>query len=149
MDNKIENLVVGQQLQNSDWVIVSQDKINAFANATSDFNWIHVDTDKCQKESPFGTTIAHGFLSATLMPALFYQMVDIDFSTYTLLNYGTDSIRFIEAVRCDDAIRYCVTLADKEEKSSGTLLKFDCTVEIEGRDKPAMIGRYLLLLVKR
>jgi acyl dehydratase len=149
LNNQIQNLEVGQTLKNSEWVSITQEKIDAFANATSDFNWIHIDSAKCQNESPFGTTIAHGFLSATLIPALFYDMVDIDFEAYTLLNYGVDSIRFIEPVRCEDSIRYCSKLAEKEVKPSGTLLKFDCTVEIKDRDKPAMIGRYLLLLVKR
>ncbi len=145
----IQNLAIGQQLENSEWVLIAQEKIDAFADATSDFNWIHIDSEKCKEESPFGTTIAHGFLSATLLPALFYKMVEIDFDKYTILNYGADSIRFIEPVRCNDSIRYCSQLVEREIKSSGTLLKFDCTVEIKGRDKPAMIGRYLLLLVER
>lgn len=149
LNNRVQDLVVGQELTPSEWVSITQEKIDAFANATNDFNWIHINREKCEKESPFGTTIAHGFLSATLMPALFYDMVDIDFNAYTLLNYGVDTIRFIEPVRCDDAIRYCSQLAEREEKSSGTLLKFDCTVEIKDREKPAMIGRYLLLLVER
>jgi acyl dehydratase len=141
--------MVGEKLNNSEWVLITQDKIDAFANATNDFNWVHVDTDKCIKESPFEVTIAHGFLSAALMPALFYNMVDIDFDSYTLLNYGADTIRFIEPVRCNDSIRYTAKLVEQDIKPSGTLMKFDCTVEIKGRDKLAMIGRYLLLLVER
>ncbi|TDF41846.1 MaoC family dehydratase [Alteromonadaceae bacterium M269] len=149
MTNEVQNLEVGDTLPVSEWVDITQKKIDAFAAATNDFNWIHVDAEKCAKESPFKTTIAHGFLSATLMPALFYDIVNINFDTHTLLNYGVDSIRFIEPVREGDQIRYKSTLAEREVKPSGTLLKFDCTVEINGREKPAMIGRYLLLLVDR
>lgn len=147
MSKDLLSLTEGEELGSSAWVQVDQSKIDKFADATGDFQWIHVDQDRCQKESPFGTTIAHGLLSASLMPAIFYDLISLDPTTQTLLNYGSDSIRFLEPVRVDDLIRYNVKLSAKEQKSTGLLFKFDCEVQIKDREKPAMVGRFLMLLV--
>ncbi len=147
MSKDLLSLKEGDDLGNSAWINVDQTKINKFAEATGDFQWIHVDEERCQKESPFGTTIAHGLLSASLMPAVFYDLISLDPTSQTLLNYGSDSIRFLEPVRVNDLIRYKVKLSVKEQKASGTLFKFDCEVEIKDREKPAMVGRFLMLLV--
>lgn len=137
----------GDDLGNSDWITVDQGKIDSFAQATGDLQWIHVDPERCARESPFGMTIAHGLLSTSLMPCVFYDLIALDPTTQTLLNYGTDSIRFLEPVRVNDRIRYKVNLQSKQQKPSGTLFKFACEVEIDGREKPAMVGVFLMLLL--
>lgn len=147
MTKELTNIEIGEPLPSSSWLRIDQEMINDFAKVTGDFQWIHVDGKRCATESPFGTTIAHGLLSTTLMPAMFYQMITLDSSKQTLLNYGIDKLRFLESVRVDDEIRYKVHLASKEQKSTGMLFRFDCEVEIKNRTKPAMIGTFLMLLV--
>lgn len=148
MAKQLEHLNIGDHLGVTPWKTITQQIINDFATATGDHQWIHVDIPRCQNESPFGTTIAHGLLSTALMPSCFYSLIELDPAHQTLLNYGVDSMRFLEPVRVDDAIRYSVSLHSKEDKASGTLYRFDCEVQIENRQKPAMIGRFLMLLVR-
>ena len=137
----------GDKLGPSEWTLITQSQINLFADATGDHQWIHVDEVKCSTQSPFGTTIAHGLLSTALMPKIFYQLIALDSNTQTLLNYGVDSLRFLEPVRANDSIRYHVSFHGKESKSSGELYRFDCQVEIQNKQKPALVGRFLMLLV--
>lgn len=147
MIKKLLALEVGEQLPVGDWISISQTDINMFAKATNDHQWIHVDPQRCAEESPFKTTIAHGYLTVTLMPNSLYQSIEPDPQYQSLLNYGVDKIRFIEAVRVNDRIRYISTLLKTEQKASGKLFYFDTVAEIEGRDKPAMKGVFLTLLV--
>ena len=146
MTKKLLELTLGEQLPVGDWVSISQADINLFAEATNDHQWIHVDQQKCKKESPFGTTIAHGYLTVTLMPNSLYQSIEPDPINKSLLNYGVDRIRFVEPVRADDRIRFISTLIKIEQKASGMLFHFETIAEIEGRDKPAMKGVFLTLL---
>lgn len=148
MAKNLNALTEGETLPSSDWISVDQATIDRFAEATDDHQWIHVDQDKCQKQSPFKTTIAHGLLSTALMPSVFYTLIELDASRQTLLNYGIDSLRFLEPVRANDKIRYHVQLHSKEQKNSGVLFRFDTQVEIQGREKHAMVGRFLMLLVE-
>jgi acyl dehydratase len=147
MTKKLLALTLGEQLPVGDWVSISQADIDLFAKATNDYQWIHVDPKRCEKESPFGNTIAHGYLTVTLMPNSLYQSIQPDPQYQSLLNYGVDKIRFIEAVRVNDKIRFISTLIKTEQKSSGKLFHFETIAEIEGRDKPAMKGVFLTLLV--
>ena len=147
MPKKLLALTLGEKLPVGAWVRISQADIDLFAKATNDHQWIHTDPKRCEKESPFGTTIAHGYLTVTLMPNSLYQSIQPDPKYQSLLNYGVDKIRFIEAVHVDDRIRFVSTLIKTEQKSSGKLFHFETTVEIEGRDKPAMKGVFLTLLV--
>ena len=147
MTKKLLNLIVGEQLPVGDWISISQTDIDMFAKATNDHQWIHVDPQRCEKESPFGTTIAHGYLTVTLMPNSLYQSIEPDPEYQTLLNYGVDKIRFIEAVRVKDKIRFISTFIKMEQKNTGKLFYFETVAEIEGRDKPAMKGVFLTLLV--
>ena len=140
MNKKLLELVGGEQLPVGDWITITQDDINLFAKATNDHQWIHVDPVRCEKESPFSTTIAHGYLTVTLMPNSLYQSIQPDPTYRSLLNYGVDKIRFIEPVRVNDKIRFVSTLLKTEQKSSGKLFYFETTAEIEGRSKPAMKG---------
>ena len=147
MSKQLLDLNEGEKLETSRWVLVDQSMINAFADATLDHQWIHVDEERCKQESPFKTTIGHGLLSTSLMPALFYDLIAYDTDRYALLNYGIDSLRYLEPVRSGDRIRYHCSLKSRQQKPTGQLFSFEASVEIDGRDKPAMVGTFLMLLV--
>ena len=138
---------VGEELSASDWQKISQADIDLFAKATGDHQWIHVDAQRCAKESPFKTTIAHGYLTVTLMPNAFYRMIKADEEHQTTLNYCVENIRFLEPVRVNDEIRFVSTLIKLEQKNSGKLFYFSTEAQIKNRDKPAMVGVFLMLLV--
>jgi acyl dehydratase len=140
---------VGDELLQTQWFKITQQKINEFAVATGDHQWIHIDQERCAKESPFKTTIAHGFLSASLMPMMFEQVTSVDPMKFTMLNYGIDSLRFLEPVRVNDEIRYQFKVADVEDKAMGKLYKVAAQVEIQGREKPALVGTFLTLLIAK
>lgn len=144
---EFSQLSIGDKLPNSEWFKVSQQKINEFADATEDHQWIHIDEKRCREESPFGITIAHGFLSASLMPKMFEQVITVDPKKNTMLNYGIDTLRFLEPVRVNDELQYTFEVSDIELKPSGKLFKVAVQVNIKGRDKPAMIGTFLTLLL--
>ncbi len=149
MNRDLLTLQRGEEIGVSPWQKVEQGRITAFAEVTGDHQWIHVDVDRCASESTFGTTIAHGFLTTTLMPAAFYDMITLDTKANTLLNYGADKIRFLEPVRAGDEIRFRMSLIHKESKQAGILFKFGCNAEIRGRAKPAMVAEFLMLLVDK
>lgn len=139
-------LGLNEALPASDWIKISQTDIDLFAQATGDHQWIHVDPVRCSLESPFKTTIAHGYLTVTLMPKAFYQMFAPDPQYKTILNYGVDNIRFLEPVRVNDKIRFISTLTKVEQRQSGCLFYFATEAQIEGRAKPAMKGIFIMLL---
>ena len=147
MQKALLELEINEQLPESEWITITQDMINRFAEATEDFQWIHVDPERCAKHSPFDSTIAHGYFTVTLMPNSLYQSIRSDPKYPTLLNYGVDKIRFIEPVRVNDKIRFSSVLINTEQKPAGRLFYFETTAEIAGRDKPAMKGVFLMLLV--
>ena len=136
-----------QSLPATDWIKVTQEHINTFAEATGDHQWIHVDVERCAKESPFRQPIAHGFLSASLMPSAFSQAIAPHPDITSVLNYGINNLRFLEPVRVNDSVRYQFKVASIEQKPLGRLYTFDCIVEIDGRDKPALVGQFLMLAV--
>jgi acyl dehydratase len=146
---KFSELNVGDNLPETVWFKITQQKINEFAVATGDHQWIHLDQERCEKESPFHTTIAHGFLSASLMPMMFEQVIIVDPKSSTMLNYGIDSLRFLEPVRVDDHIKYQFKVADIEQKPTGKLFKVTAQVDIKGRNKPALVGTFLTLLIDK
>ena len=143
------DLEIQQPLPASNWTQISQGMINKFADATGDHQWIHIDVERCQKESPFKQTIAHGFLSASLMPKAFEEVIEPHKEIASVLNYGINSLRFLEPVRVDDKVRFAFKVANIEQKPLGKLFTFDCAVEIEGREKPALVGQFLMLAVIR
>ncbi|MDR6960342.1 dehydratase [Pseudomonas brassicacearum] len=136
---------VGKELGRSDWLTIDQDRINLFAEATGDFQFIHVDPVKAA-QTPFGSTIAHGFLSLSLMPKLMEDILILPEGVKMVVNYGLDSVRFIQPVKVDSKVRLKVDLVDVTEKKPGQwLLKATATLEIEGSDKPAYIAEPLSL----
>ncbi|OJV60242.1 MAG: dehydratase [Burkholderiales bacterium 68-10] len=136
--NDLENLV-GQEIGVSDWVLIEQNRINQFAESTGDFQWIHVDPEKA-KSGPFGTTIAHGFLTLSLLPSLMNGAFQIEkFSA--ALNYGLDKVRFPSPVPVGSRLRGKFQLASWEKiEGNGAQLKLNMTIECEGSSKPACIA---------
>lgn len=143
----ITQMQVGDSLSGEEFHQIDQAQIQQFADATGDHQWIHLDSERCKTQSPFKTTIAHGFLTLSLMPKMFAECVSVDAQKTTMINYGMDSLRFIEAVRVNDEIKYAFTLVDIESKDLGKLYKFEGKVTIKGRDKPALIGTFLSLVI--
>ncbi|VXC81507.1 putative enoyl-CoA hydratase 1 [Pseudomonas sp. 8Z] len=136
---------IGKELGKSDWLTIDQQRINQFAECTGDHQFIHVDPEKA-KHTPFGSTIAHGFLSLSLIPMLMENIMVLPQGLKMAVNYGMDSVRFIQPVKVDSRVRLVVTLTDANEKNPGQwLLKARAVLEIEGQEKPAYIAEPLTL----
>ena len=136
---------VGKELGKSDWLTIDQQRINQFAECTGDHQFIHVAPEKA-KHTPFGSTIAHGFLSLSLIPMLMEHIMVLPQGLKMAVNYGMDSVRFIQPVKVDSRVRLVVTLTDANEKNPGQwLLKARAVLEIEGQEKPAYIAEPLTL----
>ncbi|ANI62652.1 MaoC family dehydratase [Pseudomonas sp. CT11-2] len=136
---------VGKELGCSQWLTIDQERINLFAEATGDYQFIHVDPVKAA-QTPFGSTIAHGFLSLSLIPKLMEDILILPEGAKMVVNYGLDSVRFIQPVKVNSRVRLKVDMNDVTEKKPGQwLLKATATLEIEGSDKPAYIAEPLSL----
>ena len=136
---------IGKITGKSPWVNVSQNRINEFAKATEDYQWIHLDEEK-SKEGPFGSTIAHGFLSLSLLASMSGGL-KLE-NTVMGINYGLDKVRFLNPVKVGAKIRGRFTLVSAEEKKPlHFLLKHNVVVEIEGEEKPALIADWLGMTV--
>ncbi|WDM58837.1 MaoC family dehydratase [Pseudomonas sp. NEEL19] len=136
---------VGKELGHSAWLKIDQQRINLFAEATGDFQFIHVDPEKAA-QTPFGSTIAHGFLTLSLIPKLIEDILVLPQGMKMVVNYGLDSVRFIQPVKVNSQVRLKVDLAEVTEKRPGQwLLKAIATLEIEGEEKPAYIAESLSL----
>lgn len=128
----------GQTLGTSEWMEIDQDRVNMFADATGDHQWIHVNREMAE-QSPFGTTIAHGFLTLSLLPMLMKE-------TYTInkvamgINYGCNKVRFINPVKVGSRVRVTSEVVSVEEAGGGIQLVVKSTIEIEGEEKPACVA---------
>ena len=139
---------VGRELGASDWVAVDQDRIDRFADCTDDRQWIHVDAERARRESPFGGPIAHGYLSLALVAAMVMELGAIPPDAATGLNYGLDKVRFIAPVKAGARVRTRASLLAAEAQGGGRmLLKLNCTLEIEGEAKPALVAEMLCMLI--
>ena len=138
---------IGKDLGTSDWFQIDQARIDAFADATLDHQFIHVDPEAA-KQTPWGTTIAHGFLTLSLLPHLMDEVMIVPEGTVMGINYGLDKVRFLEPVEVDSEVRAHVRLVEVTDKGGGRwLLKTEVTVEIEGVDKPALVAEPLTMFV--
>ena len=139
---------VGREIGVTDWLAVEQARIDQFADATDDHQYIHVDAERAAR-TPFGGTIAHGFLTLSLLSALASRGGGIKLENTVMgINYGLDRVRFVNPVRSGQRIRARFTLAGAEEKSPGRfLLRYAVTVEIEGEEKPALVADWLGMTV--
>ncbi|RLT97989.1 MaoC family dehydratase [Ketobacter sp.] len=138
---------VGKPMGASEWFQIDQERINAFADATLDHQFIHVDVEKA-KNTPFGGTIAHGFLTLSLLPYLQSQMSElvIPAGLKMGMNYGFDKIRFLAPVKTGAKVRAVATLKEVTEKNPGQFLfSAEYSIEIEGESKPALIADWLLM----
>jgi acyl dehydratase len=129
--------LVGQEVGVSDWVEITQDRVNQFAEATGDHQWIHVDVERATRE--MGGPIAHGYLTLSLIPFLSQGLMPVSGVTRGI-NYGSDKVRFTNMVRVGKKVRLRQTLLSAEPKSGGMQLKSQCTIEIEGEDRPACVA---------
>jgi acyl dehydratase len=139
---------VGQELGVSAWMTIDQERINQFADFTGDHQWIHVDVERARRESPSGSTIAHGFLTLSLAAALQYEIGIIPAGVSEALNYGLERVRFLAPVKAGARIRDRVVLMAVETRGKGQLLlKTRNTIEIEGESRPALIAETLSLML--
>ena len=139
---------VGRELGVSDWVVVDQARIDAFAACTGDRQWIHTDVERAKRESPFGGTIAHGYLTLSLLAALAIELGLIPADAKAGLNYGLDKVRFMTPVKAGARVRSRVTLMSAEHKDGGRIvIKTMNELQIEGEEKPALIAESLAMLV--
>jgi len=136
---------VGESLGHTDWLEITQERVDRFAEATGDYQWIHVDVERAQ-EGPFGGTIAHGYLTLSLLPMFAGQLFALE-TPGAKLNYGSNKVRFMNPVRVGRRIRCTARIAAVEQLRSGRQLTIAYTVEIEGEDKPAMVAEILTLLI--
>ena len=137
---------VGQPIGVSEWIKVGQERIEQFADATDDHQFIHVDQNLAV-QTPFGSTIAHGFLSLSLLSRMAADVMLIPDTTKMAVNYGLDRVRFLAPVRSGKRVRGHFTLAAADEKAPGQLLlKHNVTVEIEGEEKPALTAEWIGLI---
>jgi acyl dehydratase len=132
---------VGTTVGTSDWMTIEQGQIDGFADATHDHQWIHVDADRA-KEGPFGTTIAHGFLTLSLLPVLIAQVYKVD-GVKMGINYGLNKVRFTSPVPVGSKVRGTIELVDVTDVTGGVQLVNKVTVEIEGSDRPALVAEWL------
>lgn len=137
------NGLVGKEVAVSDWVEVSQERINLFAEATEDHQWIHTDPERAARESPFKTTIAHGFLTLSLLSELAKQTMSVSGARMGI-NYGLNRVRFVSPVPAGARIRGRFTLASAEKIKSGVQAIWNVTVEREGGDKPCCTAEWLV-----
>jgi len=139
---------VGRELGVSDWVVVDQARIDAFAHCTGDRQWIHVDVERARRESPFGGTIAHGYLTLSLLAALAMEIGLIPEDASAGLNYGLDKVRFMTPVKAGAQVRNRVSLVSVEKKGGGRIIvKTMNELQIEGEEKPALVAETLAMLV--
>jgi acyl dehydratase len=135
--------IVGHEVAVSDWVVVTQDRIDAFADATDDHQWIHVDAERAKAEAPFGATIAHGFLTLSLLSPLMRDAIKVDGSRMTL-NYGLNRVRFVSPVPSGSRIRARIALAKVDEIVNSTQATWNITVEREGGEKPCVVAEWIV-----
>lgn len=135
--------LVGQEVGASDWVTIEQDRINAFADATGDHQWIHVDAERAAAETPFGSTIAHGFLTLSLISALMRDAVAIGGLRMTI-NYGLNRVRFVSPVPAGARVRARIALENLTDLDEGAQATWNVTVERDGAEKPCLVAAWLV-----
>lgn len=135
--------LVGQEVGVSDWVEITQERVNQFAEATGDHQWIHVDVERATKE--IGGPIAHGYLTLSLIPMLGADILRVTGVTRGI-NYGCDKVRFTGMVRVGKRVRMRQKLLSAEPKSGGLQMKNECTIEIEGEERPACVAETISVI---
>jgi acyl dehydratase len=129
----------GKELGASEWVLISQERINRFADATDDHQWIHVDVEKCKTESPFGQTIAHGYLTLSMIPLMWSQIIEVN-NLERMMNYGIKDMRFGQPVLSGQSIRMRVSLNDIQNLRGAVRTNVNFVIEIQETGKKAVEG---------
>jgi len=135
---------VGKEIGVTEWFRVSQERIEQFAEATEDRQWIHVDRAKASRESPYGTTIAHGFLTLSLMSHLVKELIQVQSGVRLAVNYGLNRVRFPSAVRADSRIRARIVLNALKELADGVEAHYAVTIECEHTEKPGCVAEWIV-----
>lgn len=137
--------LVGQEVAVTDWFTMTQDRVQQFADATLDYQWIHVDVERAKRESPFKGPIAHGFLTMSLLAHFMQQAVAIKQGLRMGVNYGMNKVRFVSPVRVGSRIRARFVLQSiKDVEPNGVEAQYNATIEAEGSDKPACVAEWLV-----
>jgi acyl dehydratase len=138
--------MTGADLGATDWLEITPDRVNLFADATDDHQWIHVDPERA-KDGPFGAPIAHGFLTLSLLIPFWGELFDVDGVT-TKVNYGLDRVRFTSPVKVGSKVRMVGQIAEVTEVKGGAQIKVNATIEIEGQERPAVVAEFLARFYK-
>jgi acyl dehydratase len=139
---------VGREIGVSGWLAVTQERINQFAGATEDRQWIHMDSDRAKRESPFGVTIAHGFLTLSLISRLIKDVIQINGGARLTINYGLNRVRFPSPVRQGSKIRGRFTLLSFQDRGEAQEAIFAASVECEGNEKPCCVVEWIVRYYK-
>jgi acyl dehydratase len=137
---------LGQEAKAGDWMEIDQDRVNAFADATLDHQFIHIDPERAA-QTPFGGPIAHGFLTLSLIIPFWGELFDVDGVT-TKVNYGLDKVRFTSPVKVGSRIRMQAAIAEVTEVKGGAQIKVSNTIQIEGQERPAVVAEFLARFYK-
>jgi acyl dehydratase len=135
---------VGREIAVTEWFAVTQETIRKFAEVTEDRQWIHVDRDRAQRESPYGTTIAHGFLTLSLLSRFLREAVQIRGGVRIRVNYGLNRVRFPSPVRVDSQIRACVSVHSVKELPGATEANYSVVLECQGTEKPCCVAEWIV-----
>ncbi|HJV76572.1 MAG TPA: MaoC family dehydratase [Noviherbaspirillum sp.] len=135
--------LIGQEVAVTDWISVTQERVKLFADATGDHQWIHLDVERSRKESPFGGTIAHGFLTLSLLPMMMQSAVTMP-DTKLAVNYGLNKVRFPAPVPVGSRIRGRMTLLEVEDIEGGVQIVWKVAMEREGGDKPVCVAESIV-----
>ncbi|BCT74667.1 MaoC family dehydratase [Sinomonas cyclohexanicum] len=138
--------MAGADLGTTDWMEITQDRVNLFADATDDHQWIHTDPERA-KDGPFGAPIAHGFLTLSLVIPFWGELFDVEGVT-AKVNYGLDKVRFTSPVKVGSKVRMAAQIAEVSEVKGGAQIKVSATIEIEGQERPAVVAEFLARFYK-
>jgi acyl dehydratase len=139
---------IGEEIGVSSWILLDQNRINEFAHCTGDHQWIHLDAERAAREGPFGGTIAHGFLTLSLIAPTSFEVMLGRISPKSVVNYGLERVRFVAPVRSGKRVRNHIVIASVENKGTGRyLVTTDNTMEIEGESKPALTASALAMFI--
>jgi acyl dehydratase len=136
--------LIGREIATTDWFLITQDRIARFADATEDHQWIHLDRDRAQRESPYGTTIAHGFLTLSLLSYLSKQAFQIQSGVGMTVNYGLNRVRFPAPVRAESNIRARFTLQSFKDVDKAGEAVFSVVLETQGQEKPCCVAEWVI-----
>jgi acyl dehydratase len=134
--------LVGQELAVTEWLEITQERINLYADAIDDHQWIHVDPERARRESPYGATIAHGFLTLSLLPKIVSDAIQLS-DLRMAVNYGSNRVRFPAAVRAGSRIRARIVLQSVRDVEGATDATYAVTIENEGSEKPCCVAEWL------